>query len=449
MTRWLIFAEGASAGLFDPLDQLRPPYLLRNGAWTVAGRWIALLNPAVIVAGVRAPLAGLLTDQTHWAVNRLPDGEPDDVWLIVGTATPRPDPRWETLGFPSAFQCSKGTDAVIRLDRNSWIRSKPLLTPSLSGSGLGQMPEMAGVTTPEEAPVAAASGLWDLVNNLPAQLGFDMELWCRLKRQVGTRSDRHASAVLIAPENIWIGRDVQIGPHTVVDASAGPVILDDGVVVEPFTRLDGPAYVGACTRLVGGKVSGGCAFGPGCRIGGEVEASIVQGFSNKVHEGFFGHGFLGEWVNLGALTTNSDLKNNYGSVRVTRLGESIDTGCLKVGSYLADHTKTAIGTLLPTGSTTGVGVNLLSGGLAPKSVPPFVWGGNGMFTEHRLDRMLDTARAAVARRSVMLKMANRADQLSGGEENALRTLFAATAQIRAAFLRDQIPPPEKRNSAVH
>ena len=122
----------------------------------------------------------------------------------------------------------------------------------------------------------------------------------------------------------------------------------------------------------------------------------------------------------------------------------VDTGCLKVGSYLSDHTKTAIGTLLPTGSTTGVGVNLLSGGLAPKSVPPFVWGGNAGFAEHRIDRMIETAQAAIRRRAAVLKTLGRADQLGRGEENALRALFAASASTREAFLRDGSPQPGGR-----
>ncbi|MBI5868809.1 MAG: hypothetical protein HZB43_11080 [candidate division Zixibacteria bacterium] len=444
MKRWLIFAEGGTAGLFDPLDALRPPYLLRNGAWTVADRWIRLLEPTDIAAYTRLSLAEALADHTAWTVNQTPDGRPDDVWIVTGAPSPRPDLRWDGLHFPVAFTSSRGPHCVMRLDQPAWDRRKFDLTAWLTIAGTGPIPKAPESTLLDEPPFATPDGLWDLVNSLALQIGFDAEIWTKMNgRGEGPDQSRQDSTVLISPEKLWIGRDVQIGPHTVIDASSGPVILDAGVVIEPFTRLEGPAFVGAHTRLVGGKISGGCAFGPGCRLGGEIEASIIQGFANKVHEGYFGHGFMGEWVNLGAMTTNSDLKNNYGSVRVTRLGQTVDTGCLKAGSYLADHTKTAIGTLLPTGSTTGVGVNLLSGGLAPKSIPPFVWGGSGRFTEHRLDRMLDTARAAMARRSVMLKMANRADQLSGGEEKALRALFSASAEPRAAFLQEQNSPSDR------
>jgi UDP-N-acetylglucosamine diphosphorylase/glucosamine-1-phosphate N-acetyltransferase len=227
---------------------------------------------------------------------------------------------------------------------------------------------------------------------------------------------------------------VRIGPCAVVDASTGPIILDSGAEIEPFTRLSGPAYVGRSTQLLGGKVMGPCAFGPGCKISGEIEASIVQGFSNKAHDGYFGHGFLGEWVNLGAMTTNSDLKNTYGTVRVLRSGETVDTGCIKVGSYLSDHTKAGIGTLLPTGACLGVGVNIVAGGLTAKSIPPFVWGGAGDYMEHRLERMLETTKIVVERRAELRRLVGLAERMSSAETAALRVCFEQSEASRRAFL---------------
>ena len=109
----------------------------------------------------------------------------------------------------------------------------------------------------------------------------------------------------------------------------------------------------------GGKIRAGTTLGPDCRIGGEVEASIVQGHSNKYHDGFLGHAYVGEWVNLGAGTQNSDLRNDYGEVTVTVNGRLVRTGQTKVGCFLGDHTKTGLGTLLNTGTSVGVFCNLL------------------------------------------------------------------------------------------
>src|SRR6185295_4718482 len=134
----------------------------------------------------------------------------------------------------------------------------------------------------------------------------------------------------------------------------GPVTIEEGCEVHPFTRIEGPCYVGPKTILLGAKVREGCSFGPMCRIGGEVEESIVHGYSNKYHDGFLGHAYVGEWVNLGALTTNSDLKNDYSEVKVTLDGRTqLSTGSNKVGALIGDHVKTSIGTLLNTGAYVG------------------------------------------------------------------------------------------------
>ncbi len=444
MTRWVIFAEGVSPGMFDPLDQIRPAFFLRDGAWTVAERWLLLLQPVAVSFLIRPFLAdltgqsahGLGTASDHY-VNALPAGDPDDVWLIRGVCGPAPDQPWELSRFQDKFSWSNGEASVLRFGRPEWDRCKGALSAWAKDGAPGRIPFDDPPQVKDRAPLLAARGLWDLVNCLPSRLASDCNLWRAVSgpgEEIHTHT--HPSTVILAGENVWAAPDVQIGPHVVVDARRGPVILDRGVEIEPFTRLDGPVYIGPFTRLVGGKITGGCAFGPGCRIGGEVESSIVEGFSNKVHDGFFGHGFIGEWVNLGALTTNSDLKNNYGPVRVVRRGESVETGSLKVGSYLADHTKTAIGILLPTGSSVGVGSNLLHGGLVSKSVPPFVWGGAKEYTEHRLEKMLETAKAAIARRQEILRAIGRPDRLTPAEMAALRAVYEQSAAVRAMFLKD-------------
>src|SRR5207237_6238312 len=136
--------------------------------------------------------------------------------------------------------------------------------------------------------------------------------------------------------------------------------------VQSVTRLEGPCYIGAGTQIAGAKIRAGTTLGPECRVGGEVEASIMQGFANKYHDGFLGHSYVGEWVNLAAGTQTSDLRNDYESVRVYVAGQRRSTGRSKIGSYLGDHTKTALGSLLNTGSAVGAFVNLLpSGTLLP------------------------------------------------------------------------------------
>jgi UDP-N-acetylglucosamine diphosphorylase/glucosamine-1-phosphate N-acetyltransferase len=150
---------------------------------------------------------------------------------------------------------------------------------------------------------------------------------------------------------------------------------------------------------VGGKIEGGTSIGPVCRIGGEVEGSIFLGYSNKYHQGFLGHSYVGEWVNLGALTTNSDLKNNYSSVKVVLDGSPIDSGLTKVGAFIGDHVKTGIGTLLNTGVSIGFASNLFGGGMVKqKYIPAFIWGSAEKQEEYQLEKATQTARMVMKRR---------------------------------------------------
>jgi UDP-N-acetylglucosamine diphosphorylase/glucosamine-1-phosphate N-acetyltransferase len=198
-----------------------------------------------------------------------------------------------------------------------------------------------------------------------------------------------------------LGEGVRIEPGVVFDLRAGPVWLDDGVEVKAFTRMAGPAYVGRKTAILGGALE---AFttGPVCRIRGEFAESVCLGWVNKAHDGHIGHAYLGAWVNLGAGTTNSDLKNNYGSVRLWTPDGETDTGEIKVGCFLGDHVKTGIGLLLNTGTVVGAGSNLYGAAMPPRYVPPFSWGSGEDLAAYRIDQFLEVAGRAMSRRNVAL-----------------------------------------------
>lgn len=150
--------------------------------------------------------------------------------------------------------------------------------------------------------------------------------------------------------------------------------------------------------------------------------SIFLGYSNKYHEGFLGHSYAGEWVNLGALTTNSDLKNNYGNIKVFLNGKNIDTGLVKVGSMIGDHVKTGIGTLLNTGINIGFGSNLFGGGMIKeKFIPSFYWGGVQGFSEYEFGKMIDTAEKVIKRRN---------KKLTSKEKRLFSILFELTKEER-------------------
>jgi len=201
--------------------------------------------------------------------------------------------------------------------------------------------------------------------------------------------------------DVYIAPGALIHPMVVIDAEHGPVYIDEGAEVHPFSRIEGPCYVGKNSILLGAKCREGNSIGPVCRIGGEIEESIIHGYSNKYHDGFLGHAYVGEWVNLGALTTNSDLKNDYSNVSVTLEGGSpIDTGSKKVGALIGDHTKTSIGTLFNTGSSVGaMAVIVATGKLLPKFIPSFAWFLEGVVTKGFGKRKLyETAKQVMPRR---------------------------------------------------
>ncbi len=188
-----------------------------------------------------------------------------------------------------------------------------------------------------------------------------------------------------------------VEPGTIFDVRRGVVVIEQHCHVKSGTRFEGPVYVGPGSEIFGGSVSS-CSFGPRCKVRGEIAHTTFVGYSNKAHDGFVGHSVVGRWVNLGAGTTTSDLKNTYGPIRMKVADRSVETGRQFLGSLLGDHCKTGIGTMLSTGAAVGVGANVFDFPTAPKYVPPFAWGAHGDL----MDRagFLKTAARVMPRRNV-------------------------------------------------
>ena len=159
--------------------------------------------------------------------------------------------------------------------------------------------------------------------------------------------------------------------HVVFNEELGPVIIDNNVKIEPFCSLEGPLYIAKDSLIKSHTKISRSIIGPNCKIGGEVSGTIIQGYSNKSHYGYIGDSFIGEWVNLGAGTTNSNLKNNYKDIVIMVNGRLINSRRLFLGSVIGDHTKTAIGTMLNTGSNIGLGCNIISKSFLRKNIPSF------------------------------------------------------------------------------
>lgn len=235
--------------------------------------------------------------------------------------------------------------------------------------------------------------LWDLIVHLAEDLAEDLRVLGK-----GIKGKVHPSAVIYEPENILIEEGAEVEALAVLDARSGPIYIGKNSIIRPHSYLRGPLSIG-----------------PGCRIGGEISNSIFHGYSNKAHFGFIGHSYIGEWVNLGAGTTNSNLKNTYGTVKVVVAGKEVDTGQQFLGCFIGDHAKLGIGTLITTGAVIGVAANVFGGGITPKFIPSFSWGGK----EGDLEKIIQTIRRMKERRK---------QKLSKEEEAILRKAFESVSQ---------------------
>lgn len=249
---------------------------------------------------------------------------------------------------------------------------------------------------------------WDLLRHLAAMLSEDIAT-------LGTRLETVATPhiTVLGDHPVFVEAGAHVEPLVVIDASAGPVLVSRRASVAAFTRLVGPCYIAPDAQVLGGKVTT-CAIGEHSRVHGEVSTTIFLGHANKGHDGFVGHSILGRWVNLGAATVTSNLKNTYGAVQLWTPAGTVTTGLQFLGTLFGDHAKTAIGTRLTTGSVIGTGANVVASGLTPKVVPPFLWGeGSALYDP---DRFVTVAERVMARRAVTL---------GDGGRRHLQRIFAA------------------------
>jgi UDP-N-acetylglucosamine diphosphorylase/glucosamine-1-phosphate N-acetyltransferase len=263
---------------------------------------------------------------------------------------------------------------------------------------------------------------WDLISRNRIQLirdFFDEDM-------SQTPSFEHVQ-ILGDPRDVYVAPQASIDPYVVLDARTGPISIDRDVQIQSFTRIEGPCHIGRGTRIFRALIRGGTTIGEECRVGGEIEESILHSYVNKYHEGFLGHSYVCPWVNMGAITSTSDLKNDYSHVRIPLRGELIDTGLSKVGSFIGDHTKTAIDSMFNTGSSIGVMAMVLPGGrLLPRHIPSFCNVSHGeLAVDWPLDNWIATAVATMARRG---------QQLTPASERLIRFLYQQTAEERQAAM---------------
>jgi UDP-N-acetylglucosamine diphosphorylase/glucosamine-1-phosphate N-acetyltransferase len=384
MTR-LVCLEPADPGdAWQPYTGARPLAELRAGAWRIRERW----------AGILA-LEETLILGDHVAHFSDVDSAPvEPRGPVAGPAVvARSDfaPSGPQLELDPAVRRLTHEDATV-----AWL---------VPAGQTWEGEDDSGAALAIEGMVL--KGAWDLITALEHLLPAD----CTDALAAGPEAVPDGSLVLGDPGDVaCFGAWVE--PGVIFDVRQGPVVLEEGVQVRSGTRLEGPLFVGPGSLLLGGAIRHS-AIGPQCRVHGEVAASVFTGYANKSHDGFVGHSVIGHWANLGAGTITSNLKNTYGEVRLQLPGGRVATGRTNLGTLFGDHVKTAIGSLLSTGTVLGTGASVLGAPL-PRWIPPFTWGSDGT-TRLDAEGFLKIAKRVMPRRQI---------EVGAAEEASLRALHA-------------------------
>jgi UDP-N-acetylglucosamine diphosphorylase / glucose-1-phosphate thymidylyltransferase / UDP-N-acetylgalactosamine diphosphorylase / glucosamine-1-phosphate N-acetyltransferase / galactosamine-1-phosphate N-acetyltransferase len=398
---------------FEPLIYSRPVFDLVCGMTTLKEKIIRAFPKEKVVFKCRKYLESFVrVENPKCRVNQFDN---DDYLFINGRIT-APSNLKNILSTKSGEEkvfVSKGIVVAARISKK---RIKDL--------SLGKVEiidtELFKNLPSEEVEINCASYLWDLVYQNGKEIQIDFNI---LTKGESSAKKKYSGVSFINRKNIFIGKDVEIKPGVVLDASTGPIFIEKNVTIFPNAVIQGPFYIGESSKIKScATIYPNVSIGKVCKVGGEVEDTIIHPYTNKQHSGFLGHSFLGSWINLGADTNNSDLQNNYGTIKVQVNGRHIDSRKQFVGLMMGDHSKTAINTMFNTGTIVGFSSNVYGAGFPPKYIPSFGWGGSESMKEYKLAKALETARAVFARRDKDFKKE---------DEEMFETIFNLTKEDRS------------------
>ena len=405
----IILFEDSSYSNFYPLTCLRPVYMLRAGIQSLFKRIETHFEGCRVTLTCRQEIAGSLAEAyPDYPVNIIKKND-SDILLLNGRVRSFSDLK-ETLNNLSS------SSIIINADN--------LIAVYIKVEDLKKIPDVA--TIEQYASFIDNSENFTTISTTANLFNYCWEIMADIEKEIisdftilestfpeSTNVKVHDGASFVEKDHIYLGSNVEILPAAVLDASNGPIYIGENCRIESHAAIYGPVYIGPNSTVLAGKVSTS-SIGHTCKVGGEVEWTIFHSYVNKYHDGFVGHSYVGQWVNFGAMTTNSDLKNNYSEIRTKLNGKAVDTNSNKVGSFIGDHTKFGIGTLLNTGINIGVCCNLFGGTLiTDKEVKSFSWGNSGNYKKYDIEKVIETARIVTSRRGI---------ELSAREEELLRNI---------------------------
>ncbi len=418
---------------FKPLTWTRPVCLLRTGIFALWEKVVQACKGAGVQFEVHIHTRNYLAPSLRHClkgkgvfVNEWERLDGKRVLFVNGRWLVTPQLAQQASALEKSVAYTNGNDLVAAyLGETASASVLPALQKGepLTGSDLQALLDAA--TTKREIPEAFMLRYpWQLIDHNAKLISAEFPTAIQGKESTG-KLEQGAFIYGGDADKVFLAQGAIVHPTVVLDVTQGPIYIGENTTVYPPTRIEGPAYIGKGTWIVGGKIREGSNIGDVCRVGGEVEESIIHGYSNKYHDGFLGHAYIGEWVNLGALTTNSDLKDTYGSVRIDVEGEGVVDAGTKVGCFVGDHVKTSIGALIYTGKRIGIFSHVH--GLATEDVPSFtIWaksiGSDGDKVELLLESALEIHKRVLARRKI---------EATPEEAQLILTLFELTRKERA------------------
>lgn len=403
MADLILFDDGG--GRLSPITDLRAAFELRTGAMTTAERLAQQVGSAPVAYAARPEVADLVASRYDVPVNALPDGTSDDFVLVNGRCgridfDPPDEPDTALVMYDGSVLAARMTRATAEVFVASNARELPDAVRSIDASA-GQL-----ITRP-----------WHVLEQANANLEHDLDILAQRLKPLYTEPAPRVT--IVGREPVLVGADTIVHPHVVFDTTAGPICIDDGAEIRSMGVIVGPGYIGKHAAITNhAHIRGHCIIGPVCKVGGEVNATVFQGYSNKGHAGYVGNSYIGEWVNFGADTITSNLKNTYGEIRMQLSPDEAPepTGTQFLGSIVGDHVKTAIGTRLTTGSCVNTGAMIAVAGLTPKCVERFAFMTDAATMRYDLDKFCDVADQMMSRRDLSVTPALRArlEQLHNG-----------------------------------
>ena len=389
-----------------PLTINRPTFSLRCGAFTCLERLKFLLPNASISLIVRDELA-VITKEYYPEYSVNPHEFIDGYWLLGNILWSNENIERIIQSNAKRFISNKRLIAanLTKTDSEAWMMNGGPLHNQQFDIGVGQEIHIDGIDF-----------LWDAIRFSSNQIIKDSMFF-----NLGSISNLMEIGRGIKTDNIFIDESVELGFCTLADASTGPIIINKGTKVKPFCYLSGPLYIGSdCTIQPNTILKSGTVIGRNSIVGGEISQSIIQGYTNKAHFGYLGNSYLGSWINFGAGTTNSNLKNNYGEISILINGVAVNSKQMKLGGFVGDYTRTAINTKFNTGTVVGLFSNIVSDETLPKSIESFSWFVGQKKMKYDLKKLLQTLEIVKKRRGC---------SVSNAERNLIKNIYKNSTSI--------------------